>query len=259
MVQWQNATFPRLRHGFDFRYPLKNPARGFFYFSFYMLSFLEMPDKNRNFPVGRDDTLKMLGAIFMVVDHIGLILYPNIVFLRILGRLAFPIFAYYLVQGFIHTSSFKKYALRLFIFGVAAQIPFFIATHIKILNIFFTLFVGLMALLAYERKKYLAVLAIILISGLIPMDYSFYGILTILVFYVFQEKKLATLAQAMVNILGVFALGPIQAYALVGSVLALYYPKNLPKIQINKYFFYFFYPVHLAIIYGLSFLPIFAK
>jgi len=224
-----------------------------------MLFFLRMSDKNKNFSTGRDDTLKIIGIIAMAVDHIGLALYPNIPFLRIIGRLAFPIFAWYLAEGFIYTSSFKKYASRLFFFALISQIPAMLVAKTYNLNILFSLLLGLFALQAYKNKRYLTLGALVLLSAIIPVDYSFYGLLTILFFYIFKERKTAFLVQSVLNIAGVFLLSPIQAFSLTGAALALYYPKNLPKLRLNKYFFYIFYPVHLLVIYGLSLLPAFSK
>src|SRR4030065_495614 len=100
-----------------------------------------MEDKNKNVAATdtRDDTLKIIGIVTMAIDHIGLILYPEVILLRVIGRLAFPIFAWYLVQGYMHTSSLKKYALRLGIFAVAIQAPYYFVTHLSNLNILFTL------------------------------------------------------------------------------------------------------------------------
>jgi hypothetical protein len=208
---------------------------------------------------GRNDALKIIGIAAMAMDHLGLILYPQAIFLRIIGRLAFPIFAWYLTQGYIHTSSLKKYALRLGIFAVATQVPYYITTRQTALNIFFTLLFGLLAIHAWEKKKYLILGTVIIISAIIPMDYSFYGILMILAFYIFKGKKLALLSQSVISAAGAYLYGIIQPFSLAGVVLVLYYPKNFPKIQINKYFFYFFYPIHLAVIYSISKLPFFAK
>lgn len=218
-----------------------------------------MINKKLDIKNARDDTLKIIGVIAMVVDHVGVILYPGAIFLRVIGRLAFPIFAYYLTQGYIYTSNFKKYVLRLFAFAVVTQVPFFIATHIKVLNIFFTLLLGLLAIHAYEKRKYPLLGLIIFLSIIIPIDYSVYGILTVLAFHIFQKKEFILRAQVAVNILGFFLLSPWQVFGLLGSGLALYYPKNLPKLQLNKYFFYFFYPIHLVIIYGISRMPHFIK
>jgi hypothetical protein len=207
----------------------------------------------------RNDALKIIGIVTTAVDHVGFILYPQIIFLRVIGRLAFPIFAWYLAEGYVHTSSRKKYAMRLGIFAVATQAPYYLATHLKNLNIFFTLLVGLFAIDCFRKNRYISTVTIILLSGLIPLDYSFYGVLMILGFYIFRESKVAFYSQVAINIAGFYLFGFIQLFSLFGAALAVYFPKNFPKIQINKYFFYFFYPAHLAIIYGLSQLPLFAK
>lgn len=216
-------------------------------------------DKNIGAGDGRDDTLKIIGIVTMAIDHIGLILYPEVTFLRVIGRIAFPIFAWYLVQGYIHTSSLKKYALRLGIFAIVVQAPYYFATRLSSLNILFTLLFGLLALHAFEKRKYLILLLILVLSGIFPLNYSFYGVLMILAFYIFQEKKVAFLSQAVISFAGFYIYGIIQPFSLFGVALALYYPKDLPKIRINKYFFYIFYPAHVLIIYAISFLPYFSK
>jgi hypothetical protein len=195
----------------------------------------------------------------MAIDHVGLILYPQIIFLRVVGRLAFPIFAWYLAEGYVHTTSRKRYALRLAVFAVAAQIPFYVATHSKMLNIFFALLLGLWAIDCFQKRRYVSTVAIILLAGLVPLDYSFYGILMILGFYIFRNQKIVLPAQAAINIAGFYLFGFIQLFSLFGAALAVYFPKSFPRIQINRYFFYFFYPAHLAAIYGLSFLPYFKR
>ena len=220
-----------------------------------------MVNKNKIFynGSGRDDTLKVIGIIAMAIDHIGLILYPQVVFLRVIGRIAFPVFAWYLSQGYTHTSNLKKYAMRLGIFAIAVQVPYFLVTHENNFNIFFTLLLGLLAIDCFKKRRYFGLFAVIYVSGVVPVDYSIYGILTILIFFIYKENKYKLLGQTINNILGVFLLGPFQGFGLVGSALAIYYPKDLPKIRLNKYFFYFFYPVHLLIIYGISQLPYFTK
>lgn len=196
--------------------------------------------------------LKLFAVFSMIIDHVGLAFYPHLIFLRIFGRLAFPIFAYYLVQGYIHTSSLKKYALRLLFFGFASQGIYMLFVGAIKINILFELFLGLVALHSYKNKDYIVLIGVLWATLLIPIDYSLYGILTILGFYIFQEKRKTIFVQSLVNMAGVFLLGPIQAYSLVSTPLILYYPKSFPKIQLNKYFFYVFYPAHLALLYFLS-------
>lgn len=198
----------------------------------------------------KDDSLKLIGVMAMLVDHVGMIFFPQITFLRIVGRIAFPIFAYYLVQGFIHTSSLKKYILRLSAFAAISQLPlFFITSQQMKLNILFSLVFGLLALNAFKKEKYVILFVVILLSGIIPMEYSFYGIFIILSFYAIQDRKNIILVQSIFNGASYFILNHLQPFSILGTVIVAFYPKNLPKVRLNKYFFYIFYPVHLAVLY----------
>ena len=92
-----------------------------------------------NYDYGRE-LLKWIAIITMTVDHIGAVLYPDYTFLRWIGRLSFPLFAYLLILGIRNTSDIKKYFIRPFIFALISQIPFFLAIDVgpfDHLNIFF--------------------------------------------------------------------------------------------------------------------------
>ena len=95
--------------------------------------------------------LKMLAVISMSIDHTGAVLMPDCIWLRIIGRLAFPIYCFLLVQGFRNTSNIKKYIGRLALFAVVSEIPFNLAFYGTIIaeefrNVFFTLLLGLLLL-----------------------------------------------------------------------------------------------------------------
>src|SRR5690554_6284341 len=88
--------------------------------------------------------LKILALTTMIIDHYGAILQSNILIYRIIGRLAFPIYCFLLVEGYFNTSNVKNYAKRLFIFALISEIPFDLVFYGQIgfehQNIFFTLF-----------------------------------------------------------------------------------------------------------------------
>lgn len=103
------------------------------------------------------DLLKLIAIITMAIDHTGVLLYPDVRLLRTIGRIAFPIFAWLLVQGFIHTSDRKKYGLRFFYFALAAEIPYaflnremlYEAEHY---NVMYLLLLGLILLTVVEKS-----------------------------------------------------------------------------------------------------------
>jgi len=185
----------------------------------------------------------------MVIDHVGLLFFPHITIFRIIGRLALPIFAYAIVKGYKHTSNLDRYIKRLLILALISQIPFMLVTKIMALNIIFTLVLGLILIDSYEKKNYLIGIIILLFPFFIEIDYSIYGLLLILSFHVFKKPINAFYIQACLNTVWIFFSSIIQMFSLFGSVLCLFEEKLLPKIKMNKYFFYAFYPIHLMILY----------
>ena len=199
--------------------------------------------------------LKVLAIISMLADHVGAVLYPEAVWLRYAGRLAFPIFCFLLVEGYYHTGNVAKYMARLGIFALISEIPFDLAFHQTLWfpakqNVFLTLFIGLGMLWGLERERERIIrVGIVLLSmwaaEFLCCDYGFMGVLLIAVFGITRGKNTARyLAGAVWN---VFWPSRIQtAGALAMLPIALY---NGQKGRSMKFFFYLFYPVHLFILY----------
>ena len=199
--------------------------------------------------------LKIIAIISMLIDHTGAILYPNEYLFRYVGRLAFPIFCFLLVEGFIHTRNVWKYMGRLGMFALISEIPYDLAFHESFWepekqNVFFTLFIGLgmLWILKKERENSIRIGVVVLAmwaAELLRTDYGFRGILLIAVFWMTREHKLiGSVLAAGWNFLwrthlqyaGALAVVPIAAY-------------NGQKGRSMKYFFYLFYPVHLVALY----------
>ena len=207
--------------------------------------------------------LKVLALISMIIDHYGSIFHDGVDIYRIIGRLAFPIYAFLLVEGYIHTKDIKKYGKRLFIFALISEIPFDLALFNKISfahqNIFFTLFIGLviMYLLDNEDKypinKSLILSMGILISIILSVDYSFMGIIYILAFYYTKDlenpqRLLKSGGIIFISNLLVFPL--VQQYSLLAIPLLYFYNKELgPQNKFLQISFYIAYPLHLLIFY----------
>lgn len=147
--------------------------------------------------------LHILAMAFMLCDHLWATVIPGNNWLTCIGRLAFPIFAFMLVEGYFHTRNLKKYALRLLIFAVFSEIPFNLMyssspTYILHQNVIWTLLIGLWMIHLNEKaqtgnKPILASLVRVgtvflgIILGLVSFaDYNAAGVLMILVFYFFR-------------------------------------------------------------------------
>ena len=155
--------------------------------------------------------LKILAIIFMLLDHLWATIIPGNQWMTNVGRLAFPIFAFLIVEGFTHTSDLNKYIKRLFIFALISEIPFnLIYTGSWIFpfhqNVMFTLLLGLLCISEMDKvknnkeiksriKSILKLVLYLLISIIGFVDYGITGVYTIIVFYIFKDFKYAWLGQ----------------------------------------------------------------
>ncbi len=209
-------------------------------------------------------TLKILGCIFMLIDHIGFAFFPNLPILRIIGRLAFPIFAFQISIGYEKTSNKKKYITRMLIFALASQLPFDLFRHsigldTISLNIGFTFFLSLICISLIDNLKkknvlltLIALISILATAYIVDVDYSIFGILLVLIFYLIDINKnfMRLLIFSTISIFIYFLyLNPaiIEFYALISLVLIIFYNE---KKGINlKYAFYIFYPLHMLLLF----------
>lgn len=216
--------------------------------------------------------LKIIAIITMFIDHIGYAIFGNFSFFNYIGRIAFPIFAFQISEGYTHTNNLKKYFLRLFIFAIISQIPFMIFTRIIsndfILNIFFTLLIGLISIYIYDKSKYKIlgiVVAILLgiLSNLTHCDYGFYGVAIIFLFYSLKSNPihssiafmLVTTIKYLIYIIK-YGFYNTYFYLLICTLIPIIFISlyNGKKGKNTKYLLYFFYPVHLLLIYVIRLL-----
>ena len=215
------------------------------------------------------EILKLIACVTMLIDHIGytFLHYP---FLRIIGRLAFPIYAFLLSQGLRHTKSPGKYALRMFLLLVISELPFDILffgsidfTH---QNVMFTLLLGLLMGLCIKKTpplllKILWVIPFTLLAELLRTDYGGYGICIIALFilseYTPHPRLIETLGLALMGLFisetAVLILGlpiPMQFFTLVALIpISLYNGKKSIPGPALQWAFYLFYPAHLVILF----------
>lgn len=210
--------------------------------------------------------LKWLAVVTMVIDHFALAVYRwlpnydyNVYFvLRKIGRLAFPIYCFLLVEGFFHTRNVAKYFRNCFLFAVISELPFNMAVFGKVVypkgqNVYFTLCIGLCALILLEKlklryeMKYI-LLRLVIIAGMayagerLEVDYHWKGVLFIIMFYYVRNMQ-----EWVRNVAGICAF----AYEITAPLAMIpihFY--NGERGRQMKYLFYAVYPVHL-LVFGL--------
>lgn len=229
-------------------------------------------------------TLKLIAIITMFIDHFGAIIVERMLLsgnievqnyhkiymldmvLRLIGRMAFPIFCFLLVEGFLYTHDVKKYAQRLFLFALISEIPFDIGfsgvlVYWKYQNVFFTLFIGILVVAGFrfveERPKWngefqIFLYALILAAGmgaaaLLKTDYGEFGVLTVAVMYWFRKNRMEAVG------LGCMVLTVMDILEATSFFIMLpihYY--NGKRGWNMKWLFYFFYPVHILLLYLIA-------
>ena len=206
--------------------------------------------------------LKHIAMVSMALDHTGVALFfrgPAVIFegLRFLGRLAFPIYCFLLVEGFVHTGSRRRYAISLFLAALISEIPYNLASAGSLLapelqNVYFTLFLGLLALAAAEwgERTGRRLLSMALCAGimgaayLLQSDYDAAGIILILVFwFVREDEKMRHLGPALI----LLTFGWPGLFAVLAVPLLMRYNGERGKVR-HKYAYYLFYPAHLLLL-----------
>jgi hypothetical protein len=186
---------------------------------------------------------------------------------RIIGRMAFPIYCFLLVEGFHYTKSRGKYALRLFVFALISEVPFDLALQQSVFdmsynNVFWTLLIGLLTIWAAEilsqkvmervedaarQNLWRSVVRILVLIGgallaeLLSTDYGASGVFAIYIMYLFYEHRMAGFATMVVAL--AFLSSTIELAALLMLIPLHFY--NGTRGKQCKYLFYAFYPVHL--------------
>lgn len=214
--------------------------------------------------------LKLIAIFTMTIDHVGYIIFEKFSFFNYIGRLAFPIFAFQISEGYLHTKSKKNYLYRLAFFALASQVPFslFYSTFSSnfALNIFVTLFIGLIAIIGYEQttNKCIGLLLVVCLAStanLIKADYGAFGVLAIFVFHVFKKNKLyMNISYIVLCVLkylpNLLQSGFAYQYILLmlGTMLPLLFIHfyNGKKGFSTKYVLYGYYPVHLMVLYVIK-------
>lgn len=229
--------------------------------------------------------LKLIACLSMLIDHIGYVLFPQIEMLRIIGRIAMPLFAFFIGEGCLHTKDRNKYFLRVFVLALICQAVYIAESLITgsdnglYLNILFTFSCSIILCSVFLRLSddnclKNRVIFIITVGAFWAMDYLFgyissetelnisldYGIEGIIlplfaVISTDKKKKLICFALGLAfvaeRLYSLFT--PLFFFAMIPAFLLCFYNGQGGKRNL-KYFFYLFYPLHLAVIYGVNML-----
>lgn len=218
--------------------------------------------------------IKILAIITMIIDHVGIFLFPDIVILRIIGRISFPLFAWLIANGARHTKNINNYLKRLLIFAVISQVPFILAMRLIEpnfweLNILFTLAIGLLVIILVQKidntfLKLLNIVLVFVIAYYLKVDYGVMGVASVVAFYMFFENQTYMLISQTIIFLSelmlswllmlptglweiIYKYNYYQPLAVISLVfIFLYNKKEGAKM---KYLFYVFYPMQFVVLY----------
>lgn len=218
--------------------------------------------------------LKILACLTMLLDHIGAVFVRGYT-LRIIGRIAFPIYCFLLVEGVLHTKNPRRYGLRLGIGLLLSEIPFdllfFGALTLKYQSVMVTLVVGFLMLLLMQRMpyqwlKYVLVFPFAYAAEWLHSDYGGWGIAMIAIFALIRDLPFAWLPQLSAMAIICYCMDsliipvgtariPIEMFALLAMLpISLYRGRKLTDRRWVQWCFYLFYPVHLTVLYLIQIL-----
>lgn len=222
-----------------------------------------------------NNMLKIIALIAMTIDHIGYFIFPTVLWWRVVGRLAFPIFAYLIAEGCHYTRNKKKHMLTLMIFAILCQVVMSIATKNLMMNIFVTFAISQILIFSFDRAVkrknapsiILAILILLvvafimlvlpnLLNGIVKLDfdYGFFGAVLPLVIY-FGGNKLTKLFLCAIALIPICLMtrGDIQWFCYFALIPLALYNEKRGKLNL-KYLFYFYYPIHVVVILLISML-----
>ena len=201
--------------------------------------------------------IRMIAIVTMIIDHIGLIMvdtpfyYP----LRMIGRIAFPLFCFLLVEGYKHTKNLNRYMFRLFVCAMVSQVPYSIFLGTGQLNVMYELFIGLICLYLVDRQSSYGIIAFV---GLLVAcgasrgaEYGLYGIALIVAMYYFRGSPVNRFW--FCGILCILMSWEYYGAAALSMAVIWCYDGNVGK-RMNRWLQYAIYPVHMILLSAVRFI-----
>ncbi|MBR0200704.1 MAG: hypothetical protein IJQ42_11120 [Oscillospiraceae bacterium] len=213
-------------------------------------------------------SLKLIAMISMVFDHVGDMFFPGALWMRMIGRLAMPLFSFCIAEGYAHTKNKQRYLMRMGVFALVSEIPFDLAFEGRVglghQNIMLSFFLAILALMVFDRIRgegkehaagktllgILCVCAVAVLALLLRADYTLFAVLAVFLFYVLRNRHPLLRCGVGVGFLALTrTVGYYRATGLSLIPLLLYNGKRGRGL---KWLFYAFYPGHLLLLYLLK-------
>ena len=229
--------------------------------------------------------IKLIAIVSMTLDHVGNLILRRFTFLNILGRIAFPLFAFQTCLGYENTKNLKKYIIRLLIFGLISEIPYYLminsfSNQAIAINVLFTMLAGIIAMYIWDMKldkkkekydklfilaKLITIIGILLIVELLHFDYGAGGVLLILLthilynkgkykhlFYIISFILFAIIKHTQyIGLLETKIIISLILFTVISLLIILLYNKKSGPNKF-KYLFYAYYPLHITILLIMS-------
>lgn len=209
--------------------------------------------------------MQLIAMITMLIDHLGYVFFPSEPWMRIIGRIAFPIYCYLLVVGYQRTRSKKRYSLRLFGLALLSQLPYSLAFITTGVNVIATLFIALLIVMAIDYFKdqvgLQVLVALLLVTvtywpmSALEFDYGTYGVVLVLIYRYLPNAWAMVAAHLALNIVWIFAFNFTvftQFYSIVTTLfiagIQAASPKTKTEVRLPRWLWRSFYPAHLALI-----------
>lgn len=211
--------------------------------------------------------LKLIAACAMLIDHTAHVFFPTAFYMRCIGRLAFPLFAFMVAEGYAHTRNVEKYMVRMLIFAVIAQAPYMLIVgnfDFIHFNVIFTLLSGLIAVYAIDKGRLATRLIVPIILAILAelggFDHGAFGVFMVISFYYTRNSAfLRNISSSSLIFLFAASYMLRNGFLSFGWLIMLFYFASVPLINLyngkkgisnpfTKWFFYVFYPLHLIVL-----------
>lgn len=221
-----------------------------------------------------NNQLKLIAMITMTMDHMGMMLFPEQLWLRIIGRLAFPIYAYMIAEGCTHTRSMGRYLGSLGIMALVCQIAytFAVGSYVQSIFVTFSMSVALVWLIKWAGKRGLfpkilagiGVFAAFFITHILPVllpetdfrvEYDFIGVILPVAIWMCRRRWQKLTVCALLLALMSSYMWQGQWFGLLAVPVLALYDGSRGKLPL-KWVFYFYYPAHLLLLEGIAWLTI---